>query len=957
MGDDRYRDFYGDLFGGGSELPSPLLEKLLVRLAEDDGQAWLATRVDLEPVSSVLAASRNASSGENERLDAVRKLACAWIDRHDASTQSRQETEATTVENLLVRLVLESFLFVMGGTGDATMVLPLGSGPSALVEVAVACESQPVIRDLLLDAAHRQRPARALQRVGLPHHVGDYRIDRRIGGGAMGQVYVGRARDGTRVAIKVLRFWIQDRATEKRFAKEIEILGALDHPSIARISGSGTTHDAPYHVTEFVEGVDLLTYARNNALSLRDRLRLLVKVCDAVDHAHVRGIVHRDLKPSNILVKADGTPKVLDFGIAMRFDSAVGEPSLTDSGALLGTPGYMSPEQCLGARSAIGPHSDVYALGVLLYELVSGVRPHDTTKYDPIGALRVTVTREPRRLDRLGEAPLPIVAVAGKAVARRSEQRYANAGRLAEELRRYLGGQEVEARLPSFGTRLVRRAREHRIATGIGAMLLVGLLGGTWLLATKRAAVAAQKTAYESTRVAYESLIKQVDRAPPVESIGVAKRVLERIRELELEARSPELERIEALVRGQLGGLYVRTGERELATLERDACLLFWKRWIESHPADTEALGRYSIAIVERGDLEKHEGRLDSALAYYEQALGLDEQLVEIEPDSRLFCDNLIWSYLRLGEFRHEENIDLIEAARWYRKAHEAAMRLAALRPDCIPTLWTLSHTHTRLFNLLSWSHGLAAIKEQHVRAAYACVERLALVKPGNGSIAYQYTSVRLAYASILMEAGDLNAAERVYVTTIHDVGQAVHGEPESPELAGALAMAYTESIGNLLVAGEEERARERYAEMLDKLEGIALLHPNVRDQVTFAQVHNDPRFRDLARETRALAQWDAAVKRYEEACRERRSPRNRWGFLVAISESPRESDRRRARAAIETCGDAVCENPRAAEPADLAVVMWAICKNQVRAELADRYRAEVQQLEKDLRAVLVDRR
>ena len=925
-------DFFAGLFSDGFDPPSPELEAVLQRLEREDAEAWLAAQAKSQPLATILAAAAAADRAtlatppqEAAVLARARRLAEARLEAlrsrpSGAGVAGDGEVPIGDADGrialLFERLVLEAFVLVVATSSDATAIAPLSSAASGLEEAAAACASQPTLRDLFFAAAARLRgPVIEPQLRAQPRFIGAYRIERRVGGGAMGQVYEGRAPDGRRVAVKVLRYWIQDASTERRFREEIDILGQLDHASIAKIVGSGTLADAPYHATDFIDGLDLLEHARRYQLSRDERLRLLIQVCDAVDYAHGRGVVHRDLKPSNILVEADGTPKVLDFGIALRVDvstmvedSAVDNPSpsevtlgdisstnpasgptRTASGAAIGTPGYMSPEQCLGKRSAIGPASDVYALGVLLYELASGERPHDCDRLDPLGAMRMTVLREPRPLDKLTPVPQALAAIAYKAVARRAKQRYPRAGALAAELRAFLSGETVHAKYPGPSTRLVRKVQQHRGLAALGAALLVVLVAVTWVVASERAVAAADRNGLETTRVAYESLVRQIDRAAPQESIALGKRVLERIQVFEADAPSPELERFEFLVRGRLGGLYVRVGERGPALQERDACLEYWQSWTRAHPQDREAQGYLSLALVERGDLEKHVGRLDEALEYYEQALRIDEACVAAEPESRLHRDNLIWSYLRLGEFCKELRHNLTACARWYSKANACAERLAEQRPNCIPTLWTLSQTKMHLYWLMCYTPAVAAQRERLIEEAHACVERLAPEKPGKADIGLHYGVIRSCFGGLLTARGDNHGAERVYVVAIHDVKLALHTELIRGPLQLCILDVYSGSIHNLIEAGDLERARARFREFESDFGGYAQADPSMRIHIARARIEYLPRLSNIKTGSAAYNAWFAEFKilrRYQLKPQDKIDGRG-GGYVTALWDSP----------------------------------------------------------------------
>ena len=215
----------------------------------------------------------------------------------------------------------------------------------------------------------------------LNRSIGPYRLERLIGRGGMGAVYLARRVDHEferQVAVKMIRRGMDSDLLVRRFRHERQILASLDHPHIARLFDGGTTDDGlPYFVMEYVDGVPIDRYADDHCLTTPDRLRLCLRVIDAVQHAHAHQVVHRDLKPGNVLVTADGQPKLLDFGIAKLLDADHEGAATFTSLARPMTPDYASPEQVRG--TAITPATDVYALGVLLYELLTGHRPYRLT--------------------------------------------------------------------------------------------------------------------------------------------------------------------------------------------------------------------------------------------------------------------------------------------------------------------------------------------------------------------------------------------------------------------------------------------------------------------------------------------------------------------------------------------------------------------------------------------------
>ena len=336
--------------------------------------------------------------------------------------------------------------------------------------------------------------------------IGPYKLLQQIGEGGMGIVYMAEQQEPVRrkVALKIIKPGMDSRQVIARFEAERQALAMMDHQNIAKVFDAGTTDTGrPYFVMELVHGVPLTSFCDDNRLTLRQRLELFIPVCHAIQHAHQKGIIHRDVKPSNVLVTMYDdrpVPKVIDFGIAKATDQQLTERTMfTQFGAMVGTFEYMSPEQAEMNAFGVDTRSDIYSLGVLLYELLTGTTPLEKAR------LRDAAFNEMVRLIKEEEPPRPSIRLsrsataASIAAARKTEpqqlsklvrgdldwivmrclekqrdRRYETANGLARDIQRYLTDEPVEARPPSAGYRL---QKVHPPQQGAGGRGGVGALG------------------------------------------------------------------------------------------------------------------------------------------------------------------------------------------------------------------------------------------------------------------------------------------------------------------------------------------------------------------------------------------------------------------------------------------------------------------------------------------------
>jgi serine/threonine protein kinase len=312
-----------------------------------------------------------------------------------------------------------------------------------------------------------------------------YEVTEKLGEGATAVVYKARDRElGRWVALKVLRdsVGLSDIARQ-RFQREARVTAGLDHPYVVTVHDAGQENGYFFQVMEFVEGRPLAEILKTKEFEERTLLELIRKVAQGVGEAHRRGIVHRDLKPANILVTTSGEPKVGDFGLAHLADSA---SELTRTGAVLGTPLYMSPEQVVGRSDLVSPRSDVYSLGAILYEILAGRPPHVGETLPEI--YRMIKEEDPVPLDRLSpQVSRDLHAIVKKTLEKDPEARYQDATLLAEDLRRYLAGESIQARSPSWAMHLWRKVGRAKVLWWIPVPVAVLILAwGQWMSLRRR---------------------------------------------------------------------------------------------------------------------------------------------------------------------------------------------------------------------------------------------------------------------------------------------------------------------------------------------------------------------------------------------------------------------------------------------------------------------------------------
>ncbi|MEE9129096.1 MAG: serine/threonine-protein kinase [Phycisphaerales bacterium] len=457
--------------------------------------------------------------------------------------------------------------------------------------------------------------------------ISHYHLKRAIGIGGMGAVYEAvQERPHRTVAVKVMNRGLRSRSSARRFEYESQILGRLRHPGIAQVFEAGTFKDndesVPYFAMEYIPGARTISeYAKSTNLGTRERLELFIKVCHAVHHGHQKGVIHRDLKPANILVDGNGEPKIIDFGVARSTDSDMAVTTRqTDVGQLIGTLQYMSPEQCAADPHDLDTRSDIYALGVVLFELLTDQLPYDVTKspvHEAVQVVREATPIRPSTIDRTLRGDLETITL--KALEKDRERRYPSAVDLAQDLRRFLNHEPIQARPPSAMYHLHRFVRRNRPMAFAAAAIVVVLVGG--IVTTSRQAVMAndarelavqardeeadQRAKAETDKAlaeaVYEFMHHMLTAFPPGHHDITLREVLDGAAET-IDGEFPDQPLVEAEVRYMIWSMYVKLGDYHLAEPHAREMVAIRERELgEEDPQTLLAMDRLARGLNHQG--------------------------------------------------------------------------------------------------------------------------------------------------------------------------------------------------------------------------------------------------------------------------------------------------------------------------------------------------------------------
>jgi eukaryotic-like serine/threonine-protein kinase len=653
--------------------------------------------------------------------------------------------------------------------------------------------------------------------------IGSYKLLQKLGEGGMGAVYEAEQERPVRrrVALKVIKPGMDSQQVVARFEAERQALALMDHANIARVLDAGATESGrPYFVMELVHGIPLTRYCDENKLTPRARLELFIAVCHAIQHAHQKGIIHRDIKPSNVLVTLyDGkpVPKVIDFGIAKATEQRLTERTMfTQHGSIIGTLEYMAPEQADLSALGVDTRSDIYSLGVMLYELLTGTTPLQRKQVQEIAyveLLRMLKEDEPprpsTRLSQSGDTLTAISSKRGtepgqlrkavrgdldwivmKCLEKDRTRRYETANGLARDVERYLNDEPVTACPPSSGYRLRKFARKYRTGLAVAALavvlLVAGMVASTWQAvratraeeATRQALTAEeeQRRLAEQREAETRAVLDFVDQRvfaaarPEGQEGGLGREVTLR---KAIESAVPYLATnfrdqplVESRLRMTLGTSFVYLGEAKLAAEHLEiARALYTKGLGNDHPDTLRTLDKLATSYL-------FMGRYADALKLHEETLALRKaKLGPDDPDTLKSMNGLANDYVAIG--RPTDALKLREET--------LALRKAKLGPDHPDTLKSMNNLAGSYSDMGRRADALKLLEE-------TLALQKAKLGPGHPELISTMTNLAISYGAVGRQADALKLREETLTLSKAKLGP---DHPGTLGSMGALATSY----------------------------------------------------------------------------------------------------------------------------------------------------------------------
>ena len=709
-----------------------------------------------------------------------------------------------------------------------------------------------------------------------PLQIGPYSILHEIGRGGMGVVYLADRADGEyrkRVAIKLITGARHEQNLDQRFRRERQILAQLEHPNIARLLDGGATDSGqPYFVMEYVEGPPLLVWCDEHHLDADARLKLFLSVCDAVSYAHQKLIVHRDLKPGNILVTPLGDPKLLDFGLARVVQSDVdADAELTQAGPTPMTVAYASPEQIRGERQTVA--SDVYSLGVILYQLLTAHRPYRTENSSFTEIVRVTCEQEPTppsQFVRGLSGDLETIVL--KALAKDQRLRYPTVEEFAADLRRHLDGRPIHARPATFFYRSGKFVRRHRIAVpsaALAAVLILSFAGLSWFEARR-----AQRRFNDVEKLAHSVMFEfhdAIEKLPGSTSARelLIKRALEYLENLSREAASdPRLAREIALGYTRIGDVQGNLGTSNLGKVstavesygKAEAILA---RLLARSPSDDSLRLDYLRVSVALAGAYSVAGDETHARLLSEKSVALAASALRSHSDAPAFLHAMmnaqsIAADLLTNETKYDEAIPIRQ------KILDLQRRLSAAAPGDPASQTNLALAHKRLGALYGVVQRYEEGRREYEEARVIDEKHLATAGGTRAQLDLSYDYSDLGWVTTRL--GDQPAALAFYREAQALRQSAAAADPKDYRAAVSLARITARIGGQLQRMGDLPAARQEIQHAISQWRELADRPGSVWSNTSgLADAHAEfaDVYIDMKAYPRAVAEYEHAIDLY----------------------------------------------------------------------------------------------
>lgn len=707
--------------------------------------------------------------------------------------------------------------------------------------------------------------------------IGPYHILKTIGSGGMGSVFLAARSDDQyqkKVAIKLVRQGMGTADVLTRFRQERQILANLDHPNIAHLLDGGTTERGlPYLVMDYVDGIEIDKYSDAQKLSTFERLKLFQTICSAVHYAHQNLVIHRDIKPGNILVTANGVPKLLDFGIAkVIHPDPYSEPTATASILRIMTPEYASPEQVRG--QTITTASDIYSLGVVLYELLTGHRPYRMSRSSPVEIERAVCESEPakpstmilrteevnasgktiritpesvsearsdspQRLRQSLSGDLDNIVL--RALQKDSNRRYASAEQFSEDIRRYMDGLPVIAQKDTLGYRLGKFVRRHKAGVAAASFIFLILIGGVFATAWEAHVAEQQRELAErrfnevrklahSVLFDYDSSIAELAGSTPLRR----RLVHDALQYLDGLAKESGGDRS---IRRELASAYEKVGDVQGnpyqpnlgdsagAMVSYKTSLALRKELVAEEPSNIEVQRELADSYDKIGDMMELSHNMDAASSSYREALTLRQSIFDRNPKEPESVRQLALSFEMVGEMRMKAG-DNPGALKNYQKALDLRKSLVSLLP-------TEERAHRSLaVSYIKMADGLAKMgqKQEAVdnsRNAVVILRDLASHDPNNGTTQRDLSYVLNQFGELLSDNGNFDESAQNFQASL-DIREKILAADATNKQAQRDVGISLGNIGNALAhSGKAKEALETYRHMLEIFQNLSQADPS----------------------------------------------------------------------------------------------------------------------------------